>query len=489
MEVESVEDVCASPSAKRARVDEELPTEIQESEENIIPLGKAEEINKVEVTETILEENTVGEESTILEEKINLEQSTTDLSETPNFEDNIQDLQENTDSEESSQDVEDSSKPVETSQDLQENTNPEEVLEETSIENKNPLESAQDLQELPENQNEEPIEPSPEIYSEPDYSYEQSYFPSETLIELSSYSWDTSIDNQQYTKGCLWSPDGTCCLVGVNGDGMHLMELPQDLYAIDKLDSSRTSSQLKSAVHVPEAGMVYDFCWYPFMNSNSPDTCLWISTRQHEPIHMWDAFDGSRRASYLGYDEADEVQAAIVVKFSDDGEKIFGGYKKSIKIFDTTLPGRICTTIKIKQAASAFALTPTNPDLITTGTWNGTINLYDTRMPKNGCMSSMFGHKAGVTLIKYNYDASLLFSGSRKEDSLFIWDMRNFAEPLKTLDRSVRTNQRVFFDLSVGGYWLASGDTDGVLRLWNTTDGEYENERKVNVFFFCKSVF
>lgn len=194
---------------------------------------------------------------------------------------------------------------------------------------------------------------------------------------------------------------------------------------------------------------------------------------------MWDAFDGSLRASYLGYDDADEVQAAIVVKFSDDGEKVIGGYKKSIKIFDTTLPGRICTTIKIKQAASAFALTPTNPDLITTGTWSGNINLFDMRMPKNGCMSSLFGHKAGVTLIKYNYDATLLYSGSRKENCLLIWDMRNFSEPLKTLERTVKTNQRIFFDLSVGGYWLATGDTDGLLRLWNTTDTEYQSERQV----------
>lgn len=52
------------------------------------------------------------------------------------------------------------------------------------------------------------------------------------------------------------------------------MELPHDLYGIEKLDKSRAVSELKSAVHVPEAGMVYDFCWYPFMNSSSPDTCL-----------------------------------------------------------------------------------------------------------------------------------------------------------------------------------------------------------------------
>lgn len=212
----------------------------------------------------------------------------------------------------------------------------------------------------------------------------------------------------------------------------------------------------------------------------------WISTRQHEPIHMWDAFDGTRRASYLGYDDADEVQAAIVVAFTDDGEKILGGYKKSIKIFDTALPGRICTNIKIKQAASAFALTPTNPDLITTGTWSGTINLYDMRMPKNGCMSSLFGHKAGVTLIKYNYDATVLYSGSRKENCLLIWDMRNFSEPMKTLERNVQTNQRIFFDVSPGGYWLASGDTDGLLRSW-ATENDYEEKKVRNIFILSET--
>lgn len=117
-------------------------------------------------------------------------------------------------------------------------------------------------------------EEEPNTCIEPDYSFELSFFPTETLTELASYTWDTSMENQQYTKGCVWSPDGTCCLVGVNGDGMHLMELPQDLYAQDKLDSSRECSQLKSAVHIPEAGMVYDYCWYPFMNSNNPDSCL-----------------------------------------------------------------------------------------------------------------------------------------------------------------------------------------------------------------------
>lgn len=95
------------------------------------------------------------------------------------------------------------------------------------IGNPDPVKSMHDEEDVDEIvDEEEPIKPEvieeeliEEVYTEPDYSYELSYFSTETLTELASYSWDTSIENQQYTKGCLWSPDGTCCLVGVNGDG------------------------------------------------------------------------------------------------------------------------------------------------------------------------------------------------------------------------------------------------------------------------------
>lgn len=50
---------------------------------------------------------------------------------------------------------------------------------------------------------------------------------------------------------------------------------------------------------------------------------------------MWDAYSGQLRCSYLGYDDADEVEAAISLTFNSDGTKVFGGYKKTIKIFDT----------------------------------------------------------------------------------------------------------------------------------------------------------
>lgn len=99
------------------------------------------------------------------------------------------------------------------------------------------------------------------------------FFIEKNVVELARSSWRGSSKNQRYLKGCLWSPDGTCLLTTVNGDGMHVFETPRDLYTADSVSSDRPLDCLQSAVHIKEGGIVYDCCWFPFMNSNDPATC------------------------------------------------------------------------------------------------------------------------------------------------------------------------------------------------------------------------
>ena len=54
----------------------------------------------------------------------------------------------------------------------------------------------------------------------------------------------------------------------------------------------------KAAVIMKEGESVYDYQWYPLMNSRSPETCCLATTSQHQPIHLYDAFDGEIRATY-----------------------------------------------------------------------------------------------------------------------------------------------------------------------------------------------
>ncbi|XP_055855225.1 telomerase Cajal body protein 1 homolog [Episyrphus balteatus] len=308
---------------------------------------------------------------------------------------------------------------------------------------------------------------------------DENFFFKKNLLELGRYMWETNHEKQCYTKGCLWSPDGTCCLVPVHLDGMHLIELPSDLYQ-GKVSPNRGITKLSSAVHVKEGGTVYDCSWYPFMNSQYPETCCWLASRQHEPIQMWDAFNGDLRASYRGYDDVDEIEAAISVIFSPDGEHVLGGYKKCIRIFDTDIPGRSCTKLVTKQAISAFALTSQTKDIITTGSWNGVISLFDKRMPNMGSLHSLFGHNGGITFLKYSNDGNVLFSGARKDNGLCLWDMRDFSKPMAVLSRSVSSNQRIYFDLSPQNEWLLSGDSEGLIRMWNLNNIEEKRSFRVH---------
>lgn len=51
------------------------------------------------------------------------------------------------------------------------------------------------------------------------------------------------------------------------------------------------------------------------------------------------------------------------------------------------------------------------------------------------------------------------------------WDLRNVAVPLFSLNRNVTTNQKISFDLSSSGQWLLSGDTDGILHVFDVEFG------------------
>lgn len=101
-------------------------------------------------------------------------------------------------------------------------------------------------------------------------------FTSQTLLELSNSTWCRSKrardDVQPYLRGCKWSPDGTCCLSVINNDGVHVTELPRDLYE-GTVKTDRLIDVLDSVIHVKECGLVYDFCWYPGMNSSVPESC------------------------------------------------------------------------------------------------------------------------------------------------------------------------------------------------------------------------
>lgn len=107
---------------------------------------------------------------------------------------------------------------------------------------------------------------------------------------------------ENFTKGCQWSPDGTCLLVPSEDFKLRIYELPPDLYS-QKIPSDTTPININAILTMKEGGLIYDTCWYPFMNSWEPATCCFLSTSRESPIHLWDAFNGELRATYRAYNQ------------------------------------------------------------------------------------------------------------------------------------------------------------------------------------------
>jgi len=97
-------------------------------------------------------------------------------------------------------------------------------------------------------------------------------------------------------KGCKWAPDGTCLLT--------VKDKYVKLFEVNKEDDNR---MIREVVNAREAETVYDYVWYPNMDSTDPATCCFATISRSSPIHLWDAYQSNLlRASYTLRDDADE---------------------------------------------------------------------------------------------------------------------------------------------------------------------------------------
>lgn len=329
------------------------------------------------------------------------------------------------------------------------------------------MEIDEQISEEPVNEVEETPKDDEEVKESIDMNEKElNYFKNKSIIEIGKINFKNSSNQQHYFRGSMISPDGTCILSAVNAKGMYIFDLPQDLYSAKEISNEREINILKPVITIKTISNLYDMCFNPLLNSQYPDTCYWISSSQNEPIKMFDAYNGNYKCCYRVYDYADELEAALSCQFSTDGLNIFAGMKKSIAVFDTAVPGRDYDTIQIKQPISSIA---TNFDsTLAAGSWNKQITLIDTRDYLT--IDTLHGHKQGITFLKYSVNGQNLISGSRKDSNLLYWDLRNTSLPLYRFTRRVDNNQKIYFDISYNSNYLISGDTRGIVHVWNLSD-------------------
>jgi len=205
------------------------------------------------------------------------------------------------------------------------------------------------------------------------------------------------------------------------------------------------------------------------MNSMTPQTCVFASTSRNAPVHLFDAYDGSIRASYRGYDHYDELSAALCVSFNVDGDRLYAGYPRMIRIFDVGRPGRqiedrpTCAKRSDKGCQrgmlSCIAFNPDASGMYAVGSYDRSVWLYDDRSGKP-ILSFENAHRGGVTQVQWCPDGTKLVSGGRRDDAIVVWDIRGGTNnALFTFKRDAETNQKFSFDISEDGKYLVTGSS------------------------------
>ncbi|GJP83816.1 hypothetical protein CLOP_g13917 [Closterium sp. NIES-67] len=110
------------------------------------------------------------------------------------------------------------------------------------------------------------------------------------------------------------------------------------------------------------------------------------------------------------------------------------------------------------------------PGLLAAGSYDGSVGLYGDlgREP----MAVMHGHRGGVTQVLFSRDGNFLYSGARKDPTIYCWDVRNTAGAVYSMHRCVTsTNQRIAFDIDPSNRHLATGGEDGQVWVFDLASG------------------
>lgn len=283
-------------------------------------------------------------------------------------------------------------------------------------------------------------------------------------------SWaEFSTFPENYLKGCKWAPDGACLLTNSADNVLRVYNLPPEIYS----SSWDLIPEMSPVLRMAEGDTIYDYCWYPHMNSADPDTCFLASSSRDNPVHVWDAFYGEVRASFRPYNHLDELTAAHSLCFSPDGSQLYCGFDKTVRVFYTDRPGRDCEerpTVVKKQGLtgiiSCLAFSPSR-SLYACGSYSRCAGLYSCQ---DGTPLALLPnrHHGGITHLLFSPDGNYLYTGGRKDPEILCWDLREPGKLLFSMQRNVSTNQRIYFDLDMSGRYLLSGDTEGALSVWDT---------------------
>ncbi|KAG9122712.1 hypothetical protein FRC07_000780, partial [Ceratobasidium sp. 392] len=295
-----------------------------------------------------------------------------------------------------------------------------------------------------------------------------------TPISIRVHS-DFSLPNPDLTKfarNAQWCADGRALLVVCEDSSIEVLGVGDDLAVTHRLSLKHPASVLSTA-------------WFPTASPVDPASfCFAVGVRDC-PVRLVDASDGRLRASYKIIDHRERFIAPHSMAFNMYMNRLYCGFEDAIEVFDVHNPGVEGTrlhTVPTKKSrdglrgiVSAIAFAPDWSGLYAAGSYAGGIAMYveETGEQAQGWLEGVEGE---VTQIKFNpTHPHLVHAAFRRSSTIATWDIRKPVEPVSVYSRgTVRTNQRLWFDVSFDGRWLVAGDESGIVRMLDvqSLDGE-----------------
>lgn len=208
-------------------------------------------------------------------------------------------------------------------------------------------------------------------------------------------------------------------------------------------------------------------------------------------MRLLDASDGRLRASYKIVDHRERQIAPNSLSFNVSADKLYCGFEDAIEVFDLNYPGsgtRLATTPSkksrdgLKGIISALAFCPVyDPSyrlfaagsLSPSSSSSPNIALFDE--DTGGRPVGWVGNiKASVMQLAFNpMRPHILYASFRRRDEICAWDLRgDMVTPLQTFRRGdgrgqiLKTNQKMKFDIDLGGNLLGVGDQNGKINVF-----------------------
>ncbi|KAI0067581.1 WD40 repeat-like protein [Artomyces pyxidatus] len=297
-----------------------------------------------------------------------------------------------------------------------------------------------------------------------------------------------------FARSARWCPDGSLALAQCENRTLQYLDLMYAFHSQRRLDfhtvvSPASGAPLPSNRTIAQAAPILDFIWYPRATPHDPASFCFVTSVRDTPVRLMDASDGRLRASYKIVDHRERQIGPHSLAFNPSAEKLYCGFEDAIEVFDLNYPGegtRLATTPSrksrdgLKGIISALAFCPSYDPSYSffaagslsppqSGSANVALFSEDTGEKPVGWVGDI---KASVTQLAFNpIKPHLLYGSFRRHNALYSWDLRgDTTVPLQIFrpgaESRIETNQKIKFDIDIGGKWLSVGDERGDISMF-----------------------